>query len=256
MKVVILAGGLGTRLAEETDIRPKPMVEVGGRPLLWHVMKHYASYGFTDFVVALGYKGESIKRYFVDYVTLSADMTVSLDDGTVRPHATGREDWTVDLIDTGRDTNTGGRVGRLRDVLVGETFMLTYGDGVADVDLRRLLAFHRAQGRLATICAVRPPSRFGAIEFVSGDGVVFTEKPQMGEGWINGGYMVLEPAVLNLIDGDAASLEGDVLETLGEKGELVAYRHDRFWQCVDTLRDLRYLRSLWQEGHAPWVTWP
>jgi glucose-1-phosphate cytidylyltransferase len=255
VKVVILAGGLGTRLAEETDTRPKPMVEVGDRPVLWHIMKHYDSFGFSDFCVALGYKGEVVKRYFLDYALLAGTMTVELADGSVTPVDGDREQWTIHLVDTGRDTNTGGRVSRLRSWLEGETFMLTYGDGVSNVDLGRLLDFHRAHGKLATITAVRPPARFGEMVFGDGDMVRFTEKPQMGEGWINGGFMVFEPAVLDLIDGDDASLEADVLEQLSEQGELVAYRHDQFWQCVDTLRELRTLRSMWESGVAPWVTW-
>jgi glucose-1-phosphate cytidylyltransferase len=255
VKVVILAGGLGTRLAEETDARPKPMLEVGDQPVLWHIMKHYESYGFSDFCVALGYKGEVVKRYFRDYALLAGTMTVQLADGKVTPAERTAEQWTIHLVDTGRDTNTGGRVGRLRSWLGGETFMLTYGDGVSNVDLGRLLAFHRSQGKLATITAVRPPARFGEMDFGEGDTVRFTEKPQMGEGWINGGFMVFEPAVLDLIPDDQVSLEADVLEQLSEEGELVAYRHDEFWQCVDTLRELRTLRSMWESGAAPWVTW-
>jgi len=255
VKVVILAGGLGTRLAEETDARPKPMLEVGDQPVLWHIMKHYESYGFSDFCVALGYKGEVVKRYFRDYALLAGTMTVQLADGKVTPAERTAEQWTIQLGDTGRDTNTGGRVGRLRSWLGGETFMLTYGDGVSNVDLGRLLAFHRSQGKLATITAVRPPARFGEMVFGEGDTVRFTEKPQMGEGWINGGFMVFEPAVLDLIPDDQVSLEADVLEQLSEEGELVAYRHDEFWQCVDSLRELRTLRSMWESGAAPWVTW-
>jgi len=255
VKVVILAGGLGTRLAEETDARPKPMLEVGDQPVLWHIMKHYESYGFSDFCVALGYKGEVVKRYFRDYALLAGTMTVQLADGKVTPAERTAEQWTIHLVDTGRDTNTGGRVGRLRSWLGGETFMLTYGDGVSNVDLGRLLAFHRSQGKLATITAVRPPARFGEMVFGDFDTAGFTEKPQMGEGWINGGFMVFEPAVLDLIPDDQVSLEADVLEQLSEEGELVAYRHDEFWQCVDTLRELRTLRSMWESGAAPWVTW-
>jgi glucose-1-phosphate cytidylyltransferase len=255
MKVVILAGGLGTRLAEETDTRPKPMVEVGGQPLLWHVMKHYDVHGFSEFCVALGYKGEVVKRFFLDYALLAGTMTVELADGTLTPTDPPAERWTVHLVDTGRDTNTGGRVGRLREWLEGEPFMLTYGDGVSNVDLARLLEFHREHGKLATITAVRPPSRFGEMVFGEGDVVQFSEKPQMEEGWINGGFMVLEPGVLDLIDDDEVSLEGDVLERLAERGEVVAFRHDSFWQCVDTLRELRTLRAMWDAGAAHWMTW-
>jgi glucose-1-phosphate cytidylyltransferase len=255
MKVVILAGGLGTRLSEETEVRPKPMVEVGGRPILWHIMKHYAAQGFGEFCVALGYKGDVIKRFFVDLATLRGSMTVDLSDGSISRAAEEREDWTVHLVETGQDTNTGGRVGRLRDRLRDETFMLTYGDGVGTVDLRALLAFHREHGRLATVTAVRPPSRFGGLDFREDGAVHFTEKPQMGEGWINGGFMVLEPQVLDLIDGDATSFEADTLERLAAEGELRAFTHEGFWQAMDTLREVRFLRSLWDRGEAPWVTW-
>jgi len=255
VKVVILAGGLGTRLAEETDTRPKPMVEVGDRPVLWHIMKHYEAFGFGEFCVALGYKGEVVKRYFHDYALLAGTMTVQLADGKVTPTDRVAEEWTVHLIDTGRDTNTGGRVGRLRPWVAGGTFMLTYGDGVSNVDLGRLLEFHRSHGKIATITAVRPPARFGEMVFFFFDDAPTTEKPQMGEGWINGGFMVFEPAVLDLISADDVSLGAGVLERLSREGELVAYRHGEFWQCVDTLRELRALRSMWDSGAAPWVTW-
>jgi glucose-1-phosphate cytidylyltransferase len=230
------------------------MVEVGEQPVLWHIMKHYDTSGFSEFCVALGYKGEVVKRYFLDYALMSGTMTVELADGTVTPMDRAGERWTVHLVDTGRDTNTGGRVGRLRPWL-DETFMLTYGDGVANVDLHALLDFHRSHGKIATVTAVRPPARFGEMVFGDGDTVCFTEKPQMGEGWINGGFMVFEPEVLDLIGDDGVSLEADVLEQLSERDELVAYRHDAFWQCVDTLRELRTLRSMWDSGAAPWVTW-
>lgn len=255
MKVVILAGGMGTRLAEETESRPKPMVEIGGYPIIWHIMKHYAHYGFNDFMVALGYKGEMIKRYFLDYTMLSGNLTVSLADGRVDRHAGEQERWTVDLIDTGRDTNTGGRLARLASSLGSETFMLTYGDGVANIDLHNLLAFHRSHGKAVTLSAVRPPSRFGGLEFHAGESVRFSEKPQMGEGWINGGFMVVEPQVIDMVEGDETSFETDVLEGLSAQGELMGYAHPDFWQCMDTLRDLRYLRSLWDSGKAPWITW-
>ena len=255
MKVAILAGGLGSRLSEETDVRPKPMVEVGDQPLIWHIMKHYEQCGFSDFYVALGHKGEYLKRFFRDYNSLSGSISVSLADGAVAPLDDTHEHWTVNLIDTGNETNTGGRLKRLAPWLADGTFMLTYGDGVSDIDLDKLLAFHRDHGKLATITAVRPPSRFGEMVFDGDDVVRFTEKPQMGEGWINGGFMVLEPAVLDMIEGDDASLEGDLLEQLSEQQQLCAYRHDSFWQCMDTLRDVRYLRGLWEAGDPPWVTW-
>jgi len=255
VKVVILAGGRGTRLAEETDVRPKPLVEVGGRPLIWHVMKHYDSFGFSEFSVALGYKGELIKRYFLDYCTLGGSVRMKLGDGTTEPLDAVLERWEVTLADTGDDTNTGGRLKRLAPWLEDETFMLTYGDGVANVDLHRLLEFHRQHGKAATVTAVHPPARFGEMVFGADNTVSFTEKPLMGEGWINGGYMVIEPSVLDLIEGDEASLEFDVLEQLSEQGQLAGYRHDSFWQCVDTLRELRFLQGLWDSGERPWVTW-
>jgi glucose-1-phosphate cytidylyltransferase len=256
VKVAILAGGLGTRLSEETDVRPKPMVEVGGQPIIWHILKHYERYGFSEFCVALGYRGEIIKRYFLEYKALSGSMTVSLEGGTVTPIDGVHERWTVHLLDTGNETNTGGRVGRLAPWLRDGTFMLTYGDGLSDVDLDALLEFHRAHGKFATVTAVHPPSRFGEMVFGdAGDTVRFTEKPQMGEGWINGGFMVLEPEVLELVQDDSTSFEGEVLEHLSAQGQLVAYRHESFWQCVDTLRDLRHLQGLWEAGSSPWVTW-
>jgi glucose-1-phosphate cytidylyltransferase len=255
MKVAILAGGLGTRLAEETDVLPKAMVEIGPHPIVWHIMKHYETCGFSDFYLALGYKGETIKRYFLDYNSVAGSVTVSLKDGAVTPIDGIHEHWTVNLIDTAIDCNTGGRLKRLGPWLGDETFMLTYCDGVSNVDIRTVLDFHRAHGKLATVTAVRPPSRFGELELRDDDTVTFTEKPQMGEGWINGGFMVLEPAVLDMIEDDSTSLEGHVLERLGEERQLVAYKHGAFWQCMDTLRDLRYLRQVWDDGHPPWVTW-
>jgi glucose-1-phosphate cytidylyltransferase len=258
MKVALLAGGLGTRLAEETEVRPKPMVEIGGKPILWHIMKHYSAHGFNNFVVALGYRGEYIKRYMVDYSSLSGSLTVDFRDGRVVAHEGtngGAENWTVDLVETGLDTQTGGRMQKMAPYLQGGTFMMTYGDGVANIDLTRLLAFHRAHGKLATVTAVRPPARFGGLSF-DGDLVrSFTEKPQIGEGWINGGFFVLEPGVLDFIAGDETPWEHAPLERLAAAGELVAYRHEEFWQCMDTLRDLRLLEGLWQDGGAPWKLW-
>ena len=255
MKTVILCGGLGTRLSEETEVRPKPMVEIGGRPILWHIMRGYAHWGFKEFVLALGYKGEQIKRYFVDYCQLQSHLTVSLASGKVTAHDGEREDWTVDLVDTGAATQTGGRLKRLARWLGKEPFLMTYGDGVSAVDVRTLLAFHRHHGRLATVTAVRPPSRFGGLVF-DGDLIrEFTEKPQIGEGWINGGFFVLEPGVLDYIAGDDIVFEREPLERLAKDGQLAAYRHDGFWQCMDTLRDLRLLESLWESGAAPWKVW-
>lgn len=256
MKVVILAGGLGTRLAEETEILPKPMVEIGGRPILWHIMRCYAHYGFNEFVVALGYKGDVIKRFFLDYQALNGSIGIDLSNGRLKIHEREVEDWKIDLIDTGALTNTGGRVKRLQPWLRNEPFMLTYGDGVSNVDLVKLLAFHRAHGRAATVTAVRPPARFGGLVF-DGDVVSdFTEKSQAGEGWINGGFLIFEPAIFNYLEGDGTSLEANALEQLAAARQLVAYRHGDFWQCMDTLRDKRLLQSLWETGAAPWKAWP
>ena len=252
VKVGILAGGLGTRLSEETEVKPKPMVEIGEYPMLWHIMGIYGRQGFNEFAVALGYRGEVIKRYFLDYHRISSDITVSLADGRVSPHEAEIEDWVIHLVDTGIPTNTGGRVKRLQPWVGDATFMLTYGDGVADIDLHALLAFHRAQGRLATVTAVRPPARFGGLVF-DGDLVAeFTEKPQIGEGWINGGFFVVEPEVFDYIPADSTIWESEVLERLAAERQLAAYRHEGFWQCMDTLRDVRLLRSLWESGSAPW----
>jgi len=255
MNVVILAGGLGTRLAEETEVRPKPMVEVGGRPLLWHILKHYAHHDFLDFYVALGYRGDVIKRYFADYASLSGSIRVDLAASRVAPYDVSADRWRMNLMETGAETNTGGRVKRLQPYLARETFLLTYGDGVCDVDLKALLAFHRSHGKIATMTAVRPPSRFGAIEF-DGDRIQgFMEKPQTGEGWINGGFMVFEPALFDFLTGDACSLEADALERVAGEGQLMGFRHEGFWQCMDTMRDKRYLDALWQSGKAPWKVW-
>jgi glucose-1-phosphate cytidylyltransferase len=255
MKVVILAGGLGTRLAEETEIKPKPMVEIGGRPILWHIMKHYAHYGFKEFFIALGYRGEIVKRFFLDYCSLSGSMTVDLSQRVVNNHENECEDWVVHLKDTGHQTNTGGRVKRLQPWLSDGPFMLTYGDGVSDVDLSKLLQFHREQGRIATVTAVRPPASFGGLIF-SGELVTeFTEKPQIGEGWINGGFMIFEPAVFDYLKNDESSLEIDALERLAADKQLAAFRHEAFWQCMDTMREVRLLESLWRTNSAPWKMW-
>jgi glucose-1-phosphate cytidylyltransferase len=255
MKVAILAGGVGTRLVEETEVKPKPMVEIGGQPILWHIMMHYAHYGFKDFVIALGYKGEVIKKYMVDYCSLNSNLTVNLQTGHVKIHDGYKPDWTVELIDTGIDTLTGGRIKRLAPYLGNETFMLTWGDGVSDVNLVELLAFHRSHGKLATLTAARPPARFGHLE-LNGDRVgVFSEKPQTKEGWINGAFFVLEPGIFDYIEGDMTQWEKEPLERLAKDGQLMAYRHDSFWQCMDTLRDKRLLESLWQSGKAPWKIW-
>lgn len=255
MKVAILAGGLGTRLSEETVEKPKPMVEIGGKPILWHIMMHYSHYGFKDFMIALGYKAEVIKKYMVDYCSLNSNLTVNLQSGQVKMHDGCRPDWTVDLIDTGLYSNTGGRIKRLAPYVGNETFMLTWGDGVSDLNLQDLLAFHRSHGKLATLTAVHPPARFGHLE-IDGDQVTeFSEKPQTREGWINGAFFVLEPEVFDYIDGDTTQWEKEPLERLAREGQLMAYRYTGFWQCMDTLRDKRRLESLWESGNAPWKTW-
>ncbi len=252
LKVVLLAGGFGTRLSEETETKPKPLVDIGGYPILWHIMKHYGFHGFKNFIVALGYKGEMIKKYFMDYLNYQCDLKIDFSSGEVGVGDRNIEDWTVDLIDTGLNTLTGSRVKRLEQRLLGDRFMVTYGDGVSNIDLRQLLEFHVSEGRIGTVTAVRPPARFGGIVLRGGMVSEFTEKPQIGEGWINGGFMVFEPDVLEYIDGDETSLEAHVLERLASEGELSAYQHNGFWQCVDTLRDLNLLNSLWEKGSPPW----
>lgn len=257
MKVAILAGGLGTRLAEETEVRPKPMVEIGGKPILWHIMMHYARYGHREFVIALGYKGEYIKQWMVQYAMLWGDMTVEMGSGEVIRHQPRRRinDWSVELIFTGLETQTGGRIKRLRERLADEAFFLTWGDGVSDVNLDHLLSFHRAHGRLATVTAVRPPARFGHMEF-EGDMVAsFSEKPQTSEGWINGAFFVIEPGVFDYIAGDDTQFEREPMEGLARDGQLAAFRHQSFWQCMDTLRDKKLLERLWNSGKAPWKSW-
>lgn len=256
VKVAILAGGLGTRLGEETVVKPKPMVEIGGRPMLWHIMTHYASYGHNEFVVALGYKGEVIKDYFLNYHCRRSSLTIDLASGDYQAHTSQSEDWRVHLVDTGAHSETGGRVKRLKSWLGKSTFMLTYGDGIGNIDLGAVLAFHRRHKRLATITAVRPPARFGSIDFHGDQVARFVEKPQTGEGWINGGFFVMEPEVLDMIPDDSSSFERITLERLAEEGQLMAYRHEGFWQCMDTLRDLHLLEKLWNSGEAPWQPRP
>lgn len=255
MRVLILAGGLGTRLQEETTIKPKPMVEIGGRPILWHIMNIYALYGYKEFVVALGYRGEVIKNYFLNYYYLRNSLSVNLGDARVDVHKTSREDWDVHLIDTGFHTQTGGRIKRLVSWIRNETFMMTYGDAVANININDLVRFHRKHGKLATVTAVRPPSRFGCISFDGSLVVHFEEKSQIGEGWINGGFFVLEPGVVDYIKGDETIFEREPLERLAEDRQLMAHHHHDFWQCMDTLRDVRLLESLWGSGQAPWKVW-
>ena len=255
MKVVILAGGFGTRLSEETEIRPKPMVEIGEKPILWHIMKHYSYYGYNEFIVALGYKGDEIKQYFIDYHPLSGDMKINLKNGHVEVMNGAPEEWVIHLIDTGLTTNTGGRIGRLKEWIGAETFMLTYGDGVSSVDIQALLDFHKNQGRTATVTAIHPTARFGGLD-IAGDIVEqFEEKSQIREGWINGGYFVFEPEVFQYITGDDTVLEAKTLVALAKERQLAAYRHEGFWQCMDTLRDKRYLESLWKLEAPPWRIW-
>jgi len=255
MKVAILAGGFGSRLAEETEVRPKPMVEIGGRPILWHIMKHYDHYGFKHFVIALGYKGDFIKKYMVDACMLSGNMTVDFSRAQVTTQDHTKPAWTVELVETGLPTMTGGRIKRLAPYLGHETFMLTWGDGVSNVNLHDLLAFHRAHGKLATLTAVRPPARYGYMTFDDARVTEFTEKPQLGEGWINGAFFVLEPQVFSYIEDDATVWEKEPLERLAKDGELMAYHHTSFWQCMDTLRERHILERLWQTGKAPWKVW-
>jgi glucose-1-phosphate cytidylyltransferase len=255
MKVAILAGGVGSRLAEETEVKPKPMVEIGGKPILWHIMMYYSQFDFNEFIIALGYKGEVIKKYMVDYCALNSNLTVSTRTGKVEMSHQDTSDWTVDLVDTGVKTQTGGRIKRLQPYVGTERFMLTWGDGLSDVNLNELLAFHRAHGKLATLTAVRPTARFGHLE-MDGDQIVeFSEKPQTREGWINGAFFVLEPEVFNYIEGDATQWEKEPLEQLARDGQLMAYRHTSFSQCMDTLREKKYLESLWESGNAPWKIW-
>lgn len=256
MKTVILAGGLGTRLSEETSSRPKPMVEIGGRPMLWHVMSIYAAHDFREFVIACGHKAEVIKQYFTDFYHRHSDWTVDLRTGERTMVKRIAPDWLVHLRDTGEETMTGGRLLRLRDELRSGPFMVTYGDGVSDVDIGALVRFHRSHGRLATVTAVHPPARFGALE-LDGDAVSrFAEKPQSGEGWINGGFFVFEPGLFDFIGGDSDSLEQDTLERVADEGQLMAFRHDGYFQPMDTLREKHQLESLWQSGEAPWARSP
>ena len=255
MKTIILAGGLGTRIAEESQVRPKPMVEIGGKPMLWHIMNIYAGHGYRDFLVACGYRGELIKEYFHNIFIRSSDYVVDLRDGSLEVLNPSRTDWRVGVVDTGQETMTGGRIARLRSLVGDSTFMVTYGDGLADIDIRRLVEFHRAHGRIATVTAVRPPARFGGLT-LEGDAVRnFSEKPQTDEGWINGGFFVFEPAVFDYLADDETILERDPLERLAQDEQLIAFRHEGFWQPMDTLREKQLLESLWSSGKAPWKTW-
>jgi glucose-1-phosphate cytidylyltransferase len=256
MKVVILAGGFGSRLSEETVAKPKPMVEIGGKPILWHIMNIYSAHGFHEFVIALGYRGDMIKRYFVDFYAINNDITVDLSDGATEVHEHRHPPWKIHLIDTGLDTMTGGRLKRLESYLgADEDFMFTYGDGVADIDLTALRTFHRQHGKIATVTTVRNPARFGRIGF-DGDRVEeFYEKPETGEGWINGGFFVLSRRVFDYIDDDGTVWEREPVERLARDGELMGYRHYGFWSCMDTLKEKNSLESLWRGGRAAWKIW-
>ncbi len=257
MKAVILAGGFGTRLSEETGVRPKPMVEIGGYPVLWHIMKIYSAHSINDFIVCCGYKGHIIKEYFANYFLRNSDVTFDVRTNEIEVHRTESEPWRVTLVDTGETTMTGGRLRRVREYIGEETFCLTYGDGVSDVDVTDLISFHRMQGTLATLTAVQPPGRFGAFPLESGQTRIthFREKPGGDGAWINGGFFVLEPEVLDYIAGDATVWEREPMERLAEEGNLAAYRHGGFWHPMDTLRDKIYLEELWQSGTAPWRIW-
>ena len=257
MKTILLAGGLGTRLSEETTLKPKPMVEIGGMPILWHIMKSYASYGYNDFAVALGYKGDVIKDFFLNYKLYKSDMIVNIKSGKVNFENDFSEDWTVGMHETGPNSMTGGRLFNLKKLFKpGDTFMLTYGDGVADVDISKLVAFHKAHGKTATLTAVRPPARFGSL-IIEEDGHIleFKEKPQVGEGWINGGFFVFDYKVFDYLRDQSTILEREPLENLTKDNELVAYRHDGFWHCMDTIRDRDNLNEIWASGKAPWKKW-
>jgi glucose-1-phosphate cytidylyltransferase len=255
MKAVILAGGIGTRISEETSIRPKPMVEVGGRPILWHIMKIYSAHGVNDFIVCLGYKGYVIKEYFANYFLHMSDVTFNMAGNKMEVHQQSVEPWKVTLVDTGQDTQTAGRLRRIRSYLGDETFCMTYGDGVADIDIGKLIAFHRKQDTLATVTAVQPPGRFGALNMDKQRIVSFEEKPQGDRSWINGGYFVLEPQVIDYIDGDDTIWESGPMERLAREGKLAAYLHKGFWHCMDTMRDRNYLEEAWNAGRAPWKIW-
>jgi glucose-1-phosphate cytidylyltransferase len=248
MKVILLAGGFGTRLAEYTDVIPKPMVPVGGKPILWHIMQTYARFGHNDFYIALGYKAEVIKEYFLNYRALNADFTVDLASGSVQSHQLDAVDWRVTLVNTGDASMTGGRVKRMKSFIGNETCMLTYGDGVADIDLGELLAFHRSHGKMVTVSAVRPAARFGELKIDGTRVVSFQEKPQMHDGWINGGYFVIEPEFFDYIEGDGTLLEREPMERVTQLGELMAYKHEGFWQCMDTKRDREVLEKHWMEN--------
>jgi glucose-1-phosphate cytidylyltransferase len=255
MKVLLLAGGFGTRLSEETDIRPKPMADIGGKPIIWHIMKGYSHYGFNEFVVLLGYKGYYIKEYFGNYFLHQSDVTIDLSTNGIEVHNNTSEPWKVTLLETGLDTMTGGRIKRAKDFIGNEPFLLTYGDGVSDVDLKELISFHKKHGKLITMTAVQPEGRFGALETDGSRVESFLEKPKGDGSWINGGFFVCQPEVLDYIKDDKTVFEQEPLQQLAKDGQLFNYRHEGFWKCMDTLRDKKVLNEMWDEGHAKWKTW-
>ena len=255
MKVVLLAGGLGTRLSEETVIKPKPMVEIGGKPILWHIMKIFSHHGFNDFVVCLGYKGYIIKEYFANYFLHMSDVTIDIKNNKIEIHQNYSESWKISLIDTGEDTMTGGRVKRIQQYIGDETFMLTYGDGLSDVNIPNLIKFHQRQGQTATLTAIRPAGRFGALELKESNVTSFLEKPQGDGGYINGGFFVFEPELFDYLKDDSTILERGPLESLTKEGQLNAFKHEGFWYPMDTLRDKNYLENIWAVGNAPWKVW-
>lgn len=254
MKVVILAGGYGTRISEESHLKPKPMIEIGGKPILWHIMKEYSHYGFNDFIICLGYKQEKIKEFFKDYYLYASDVTFDMSNNMMQIHNNTAEPWKVTLVDTGLNTMTGGRIKRVKDYIGDETFMMTYGDGVCDLDINKLVEFHKKNNKLATITAIQPGGKFGALK-INNENVIesFVEKSKEDGGWINGGYMVLEPEVFDYIDGDATVFEKAPLDNLSKEGNLIAYKYDGFWQCMDTLKDKLYLEELIEKNQAPWI---
>lgn len=256
MKVLILAGGFGTRLSEETALKPKPMVEIGGMPILWHIMKSYSAYGYNDFVILLGYKGYVIKEYFANYFLHQSDVTIDLRDNSLEVHNTSSEPWKVTLLDTGLNTMTGGRIKRAKEYINDQTFLLTYGDGVADVNIKETVNFHQNHGKLITMTSVQPAGRFGALD-ISSDLKVksFKEKPQGDGNWINGGYFVCQPGVIDFIDNDSTVFEQSPLESLASSNQLYTYKHHGYWQCMDTLRDMRHLNEVWDNNKAPWKVW-
>ncbi|MCT8332202.1 glucose-1-phosphate cytidylyltransferase [Leptospira sp. 85282-16] len=253
MKAIILAGGFGTRLSEYTDVIPKPMVPIGGKPILWHIMNHFARFNHNDFYIALGYKAEVVKEYFLNYRSLNSDFSVNLETGKITHYNSPKVDWNVTLVNTGANTMTGGRLLRMKEIIGNETFLLTYGDGLSNVDIDKLIQFHKSHKKMITVTAVHPGARFGELEIETGRVISFQEKPQTTQGWINGGFFVIEPSFFDLLENDQTILEKSPLETASKNGELMAYQHEGFWQCMDTKRDKDHLEELFQSGRAPWL---